>query len=511
MRSPGPVPTIDEMRAEFELVLAHLQGSTSVGKFLAFICEEYFAGRADRLKEYTIAVEAFGRAETFQAKEDPIVRVHAMRLRQRLAEYYRGEGSHHKVQLRLPKGGYVPAFEVLVAEPETKPAEPNPKSAKAQAVPAETDFLLAKSFWQRSPYRIGGAALFLVALLLMGWLVLSGQGQTSSSASVQPSTPSVIGQQDELRILSGNAASSYVDKLGRVWVGDRYYAGGDSSQPMFAPIARVYDSKLWKMRRIGQSFKYDIPLKPGTYELHLHFFEDAFGIDEEHGGGEGSRVFDVDANGKPLLTRFDIVRDAGGARIGDERVFLVSPHTDGFLHLNFRGRVDRAMLSGIELIPTEMNRMRPIRIATRTTHFVSSKQVIWRPDQYYSGGRQHEVKNPVSNTADAELFATERFGNFNYAIPVADGTYTAVLYFSETLYGAGTVSEGVGGRVFDVSFNGAKILKDFDIYKEAGGANRVVRKEFHGLRPNALGKLVFTFQPNRNNPSINAIEIIPEG
>ena len=511
MRRPKPVPTPEEMKSEMELVLTYLQRSTSVGKFLAYICEEYFDGRADRLKEYTIAVEAFGRPESFQPKEDPIVRVHAMRLRQHLAEYYRGEGKDHRVQIRLPKGGYAPEFQLVAAEPETDVAanEATPADADTQVAPE----LGRQPFWRKPRYIAAGSVLLLCILIaLLAWNVYSRQRSKPTVASMAPATTgvSVVPQGSELRITVGNYVPSYIDKLGRLWIGDRYFSGGDGWKPLFEPILRVDDPNLWKYRRMGRSFQYNIPLKPGTYELHLLFFEDQFGINDEYGGGEGSRVFDVKANGQPLLSEFDIVRDAGGARVGDERVFLVSPASDGVLHLDFDARVDRATLSGIEILPAIDKRMRPIRIATRTVPYISEKQVSWRPDQYYSGGRRHEVNNPVTNTEDPELFATERFGNFNYTIPVADGTYTAILYFSETYYGTEKSSEGAGGRVFDVFFNGTTILKNFDIYKEAGGPNRVVRKEFRGLRPDALGKLVFTFHPNRNNPSINAIEIIPE-
>jgi len=109
------------------------------------------------------------------------------------------------------------------------------------------------------------------------------------------------------------------------------------------------------------------------------------------------------------------------------------------------------------------------------------------------------------------LYSNERFGNFSYTFPVAPGTYTAVLYFTETYHGPSNPGGGgVGNRVFDVYFNGVALLREFDIFKEAGGANRALRREFHGLKPNALGKLVFTFQPIRNYPCVNAIEIIPE-
>jgi hypothetical protein len=109
------------------------------------------------------------------------------------------------------------------------------------------------------------------------------------------------------------------------------------------------------------------------------------------------------------------------------------------------------------------------------------------------------------------LYSTERFGNFSYTIPVAPGHYSVILHFSEPYFGpSGYGRGGIGSRVFDVYFNGVALIKDLDIYRETGGSTRALQKEFRGLRPNALGKLVFTFQPNRNYPCVNAIEILPE-
>jgi hypothetical protein len=55
---------------------------------LRFIVEQTLAGRADRLKEYTLGAEALGRGESFDPRADPVVRAEASRLRTRLEQYY---------------------------------------------------------------------------------------------------------------------------------------------------------------------------------------------------------------------------------------------------------------------------------------------------------------------------------------------------------------------------------------------------------------------------------------
>ena len=54
------------------------------------------AGRSDRIKGYTIAVEALGRADDFDPQADPIVRVEATRLRRALSRYYANGGSNDR-------------------------------------------------------------------------------------------------------------------------------------------------------------------------------------------------------------------------------------------------------------------------------------------------------------------------------------------------------------------------------------------------------------------------------
>jgi hypothetical protein len=78
--------------------------------FLRFVVEMTLAGRGDRLKGYTIGVEALGRAESFDPQIDPIVRVEAIRLRAALGRYYAGPGAQDRVIIEMPRGRYVACF-----------------------------------------------------------------------------------------------------------------------------------------------------------------------------------------------------------------------------------------------------------------------------------------------------------------------------------------------------------------------------------------------------------------
>lgn len=506
MPQVSETPTLEAMRSELETILASncLRRAPALSSFLTFICEEYFNGRAEQLKEYTIAVEALGRPNTFQPNENPIVRVQATRLRDCLKDYYRGEGKHHAVQIRLPKGQYGPEFHLVDADSRSDPSPclplPTPEPLPKSASPPDQKPLRQRNL----------IAAIMVCALATALLYFHRQPASNQFSSANRSV--VVSESDTVRILAGYEVLQYIDELGRTWTGDHFYKGGHAEETVYQPLIRVEDGNLWRHFRGGEAFQYDIPLKPGTYELHLYFVEPVYGVDPIAGGGETARIFDVFANEHPLLESFDILGDTGGARTTDEKVFKdISPAPDGMLHLRFASHTSEALVNAIELLPASPHSILPIRVATRNVKYSSHDGVLWDPDHYYSGGRIHPIEQQAAGTSDPGLYSTERFGNFNYTFPVANGSYAAVLHFSEAYHGPSNPGGGgVGSRIFDVDFNGVALLKDFDIYKEAGGPNRALRKEFHGLKPNAQGKLVFTFQPIRNYPCVNAIEILPE-
>jgi len=78
--------------------------------FLRFIVTHTLEGRQSEIKESVIAVDVLGRSSSFDSKTDPIVRVEAGRLRDRLREYYAHHATADDVLISVPKGGYVPEF-----------------------------------------------------------------------------------------------------------------------------------------------------------------------------------------------------------------------------------------------------------------------------------------------------------------------------------------------------------------------------------------------------------------
>src|SRR5690349_17349903 len=102
----------DRVRAQLDRILASaaFAGAERASTFLRFVVLRALSGRAAEIKESVIAVEALGRSPSFDSKSDPIVRVEARRLRDRLDTFYRSEGAGDRILIALPKGGYVPEF-----------------------------------------------------------------------------------------------------------------------------------------------------------------------------------------------------------------------------------------------------------------------------------------------------------------------------------------------------------------------------------------------------------------
>ena len=117
-------PSDEAVRAELDCILssADFAQSERMKAFLRFVVEETLEGRADRLKEYTIATEVFARDESFDPQTNTIVRVEAGRLRRRLERYHLTEGRDNEVRIDLPKGTYVPLFRVARPVAPVKPA-----------------------------------------------------------------------------------------------------------------------------------------------------------------------------------------------------------------------------------------------------------------------------------------------------------------------------------------------------------------------------------------------------
>lgn len=83
---------------------------------------------------------------------------------------------------------------------------------------------------------------------------------------------------------------------------------------------------------------------------------------------------------------------------------------------------------------------------------------------------QRKTNDPISGTKDWQLFQTFRYGRekLKYHFNVPDGEYLVELYFTEPWLGTGGGMDCTAWRLFDVAVNEQTILKNVDIWKEAG-------------------------------------------
>ena len=100
------------VRLQLDRILASsaFADADRASSFLRFVVDRVLQERVGEIKESVIAVEVLGRPASFDSKSDPIVRVEAGRLRDRLSSYYEAEGGADPVLISLPKGRYVPEF-----------------------------------------------------------------------------------------------------------------------------------------------------------------------------------------------------------------------------------------------------------------------------------------------------------------------------------------------------------------------------------------------------------------
>lgn len=83
--------------------------------FLSYVVLQTLSGNASHIKERTIGVSVFDRANDYATGEDSIVRVTANEVRKRIGQFYRESPVAHPVQIELPKGAYVPEFRIRPA------------------------------------------------------------------------------------------------------------------------------------------------------------------------------------------------------------------------------------------------------------------------------------------------------------------------------------------------------------------------------------------------------------
>lgn len=495
-------------RQEYEWLLNSgvLGRSGNLARVLKYVCEEYFQGRADQIKEYTIAVEALGRQSYFDPQTDTIVRVTVHSLRKRLIEVYQNEGAGHPVRLVIPSGRYAPSFvhqsspdRIQAGSPgqqdasaqETSPADGSP-AATATTVPSRPHSTLSFLTWPI-------AVLLLATVALAAWFAAREWKKVRmdrQSASSDLPTPA---PQDTIRALMGSDREPYVDHSGNAWSVANYCQGGTNVNVPRQRIEGTEDAPLYfgGVRGIAHCA---FPVTQSLYELHFHFAETS-------DLPMATRLASLSINAAPAFN-VDVVDDAGGHNLATTTLVTdVAPENDGSIHLDFISEV--SLLNAVEILPAPSTRQLPVRIVAGTNSFTDDAKQIWSSDRYFSGGR-HGRPPKVANTNELGVYQASRIGRFRYNIPaVPYARYRVKLYFREPWFGK--QNGGIGGpgsRVFDVACNGAVLLRNFDIL--AGSNSQPIVKTFENVQASASGRIELYFMPVVNYAVVNAIEVLPE-
>jgi len=497
--------TEDPEREEFEWLMSSgvLGRSDNLRRVLRYICEEHFQGRANQIKEYTVATEALGRRSGFDPQSDTIVRVTVHALRKRLLEVYQNEGAGRPIRLVIPSGHYAPSFiphipqgspngvQAIAAETESRGGQV--EAPMVASPPMDSDPAGKVSWrvaWRPSLWPTLGVVL-LVAVA--GGLILR-QGlkkERFSSAALPLPAP-----QTSIHALMGRGRKSFIDHSGQTWVTGNYCQGGSNVAVAPQIISGTEDAPLYfgGVRGIAHCV---FPVPQGLYEIHFHFAETT-------DLPSATRVATISVNAGSV-TNVDVVDEAGGDNAATSKVVTgVAPENDGSIHVDFTSEV--SLLNAIEILPAPSAKLLPVRIVAGSSPFIDDAKQFWTSDRYFSGGRH----GMPSKHATLGIYASDRVGRFRYTIPAVPlAHYRLNLYFREPWFGDGNGGNGgPGSRVFDVACNGAVLLRNFDILAE-GDAKPIV-KTFDHLQASADGKVELSFMPVVNYPVVSAIELVPE-
>jgi beta-glucanase (GH16 family) len=307
-------------------------------------------------------------------------------------------------------------------------------------------------------------------------------------------------------LIDAGDSTPYTAQDGRVWAADVGFVAGTGGVVDRGPIpvANSNDAKLFQTERWCMD-GYSLPIANGSYLVNLYFAETSPNVN-----AAGARVFDVDVEGR-VIAGLDVFQETGGRSRALVRTLTNVIVADGALTLGFTRHSDCPMINAIEVQATALAQpmSRLLVESGGDAAFQAMDGRVWLADHDFlvgDGGVVDRGPIAIANSFDARLFQTERWCLSGYELPVNNGSYRVTLSFAETSPNV----TGPGGRVFDVSVEGAAQLTDLDVFKESGGRNRALAKTLDNV-PVVDGALSIAFTKKSECPMINAIEVQPIG
>ncbi len=218
-QSPPVLPALPSppaVLAQLEKILLSRTFRSAEGQknFLRYAVERTIEGQ-DCIKEYSIATQVLGRAESFDPRKDSIVRVEARKLRARLVKYYEEEGEQDQVRIEFLKGSYVPVFSNAVPDAAAVLAPEETESIPAPIPEVSvTPAVASKSFPVRNITI--AASLLIMAGLVYLVVVRSKPDPVSTASSIVVLPFANLGDDKTDESFSDGLTEELIDSLARV-------------------------------------------------------------------------------------------------------------------------------------------------------------------------------------------------------------------------------------------------------------------------------------------------------
>jgi TolB-like protein len=183
-----PIPTPDEVQEQLERIVASAEFTTSDRgrRFLRYIVEETLGGRSHYLKAYTIAQAVFDRGASFDAQNDPCVRMAASQIRRGLERYYLVAGGDDGVLITMPRGQYTPVF-------MAKPSGAEHDSGESALSSSDAD-LAPKPPVEKKPRgsRLTRWMMIGASIIVLGAVAMASLAERHNPAAEVTGTPTVL-------------------------------------------------------------------------------------------------------------------------------------------------------------------------------------------------------------------------------------------------------------------------------------------------------------------------------
>jgi hypothetical protein len=152
-----------------------LKSSSRLRDFLIYVGECAIRDAPEEATEQQIGIHVFGRAPGYNSSEDSIVRTHARLLRQKLAEYFSGEGATEKIIVEIPKGHYLPIFRPTDSKPSVRGLHETTRALDTDLPPAIGSHSQASTV-HVGPWRVITLGVIALTLLFLAALQIRHKG-----------------------------------------------------------------------------------------------------------------------------------------------------------------------------------------------------------------------------------------------------------------------------------------------------------------------------------------------